>query len=173
MANSATYNRDYYLKNKESISKRKKTRYQTDPEYRKAALERRAQQRIDEKEERGKHKHLHPAARPPKRMKIILKDGTSRVTDMYSLGQVAYRMGISPITLRKWESQKILPVSAYRSKGGHRLYTQDEFEIILRVYKQHSAANERWSITREFTIDLQSSLDFLTQGLKPLTDTPT
>ena len=132
------YNHSYYEKNKNRLQARKKRRYDNDPSYKAKALIRRKEQRERDKLRR-KMGPPQPkkAAREPKQMRIKLTDGTEVIVGMYSIGQAAYRVGVSSYTLRKWEQQAIIPPALYRSKGGHRLYTEDQVVVMRDVYNDY------------------------------------
>ncbi len=167
MGNSSAYNREYYLKNRAKIARRKNYRYQNDDSYREAILERRSEQRAQEKEQRRKKATVPRTQRPPKKMKVTLTTGEKVVVDMYTLGQLAHVLGLSTQTLRKWEANGVLPSSTYRSKGGHRLYTGAEVDVLLNAYSTHHDPNERWLITDEFINDIKTGMDQLIEGTSP------
>jgi DNA-binding transcriptional MerR regulator len=59
---------------------------------------------------------------------------------MYSIRQVAEKLHISPITLRAWEQRYGL-VRPQRTKGGHRLYSDDDvkrLKIVLRLMEKEN-----------------------------------
>ena len=167
MANSATYNREYYQKNRDRIASRKKDRYEKDPNYRAAILTRRNKQRDQEKEERNSPDRVPKAVKPPRLMKVTV-NGVDRTVSMYTLGQLSYKLNLQPQTIRKWEIQGIIPPPTYRSRGRHRLYTEFEVDIILKVYTKYKSENEHWSIKDEFIAELHSSLMALKGGIPSL-----
>lgn len=60
---------------------------------------------------------------------------------MYSIGEFAKKIGVSIQTLRDWDkSGKLKP--AYRSKGNHRYYSQEQLNEIL----QKRATNKRINV---------------------------
>ena len=60
---------------------------------------------------------------------------------MYSIGEFAKKIGVSIQTLRDWDkSGKLKP--AYRSKGNHRYYSQEQLNKIL----QKRATNKRINV---------------------------
>ncbi len=165
----AQYNRRYYLRHKDRIKKQRDARYQHDEEYKQGILRRRAKQREFEKKERrrAKEKALPKNQRGPKRMRVTLPDGTKHITGMFTLGQAAYLIGVSGQTIRKWESQGVLPPTTYRTTGKHRLYTVHQVEVIQRVFvKYRKLQKVRWRLTDDFRGELAAALGELTQGIR-------
>jgi hypothetical protein len=61
-----------------------------------------------------------------------------RDVEFFMIGQLAFALGRRPGTLRKWESQGILPTSGYTTdskdpRGKRRLYTRRQCEGIIRI----------------------------------------
>ena len=166
---AAEYNRSYYERNKDKIAKRKASRYQNDPEYRERILARRAQQREEEKEARRKKERKPRAQRAPKRMRIpIGNTGQFVVVNMYSVGKLAFHVGVSTQTIHKWEKQGAIPPASFRSSGGHRLYTEKQVEIMTTVYRKHlNLSDGAWRITDEFVREMHERLGKLQYGVSP------
>lgn len=80
--------KDWYSKNKEDLSVKRRTRYQTDPDYRQAIINRSAARR--------------------KACKVVDKPGISPT-------QVCEVLGISSWTLNRWRNEKYFPVDTLRS----------------------------------------------------------
>jgi hypothetical protein len=64
-------------------------------------------------------------------------------TELFTIGSLAAATGLSPISLRRWESEGILPPPSVRtpkptgtqaqgSKVGRRLYTRHQIELVVR-----------------------------------------
>jgi len=59
---------------------------------------------------------------------------------MYSIGKFAKLIGRSIETLRSWDKQgKLIP--SYRSKGGHRMYSQEQLNEVLQIIKPKERFN--------------------------------
>jgi predicted site-specific integrase-resolvase len=59
---------------------------------------------------------------------------------MYSIGKFAKLIGRSIETLRSWDKQgKLIP--SYRSKGGHRMYSQEQLNEVLQIVKPKERFN--------------------------------
>lgn len=161
----ARYNREYYLRNKDRIAARKRHRYETDAAYREACKDRRKKQLEKEKSERAK-KTKPRNQKGPKKMLVGLPNGSQVRVGMYSLGQAAYQIGVSPQTIRKWENLGVLPPATYRTPGGHRLYTVDEVAAIRVVFRRFHEAVNPWRITDRFRVAVSEALRGLTQGIR-------
>ena len=59
---------------------------------------------------------------------------------MYSIGAFAKRIGKSVQTLRLWEKTGILR-PAYRSKGGHRMYSEEQLTQVFQRQKPQERIN--------------------------------
>ncbi len=63
---------------------------------------------------------------------------------MYSIGEFAKKIGVSIQTLRDWDkSGKLKP--AYRSKGNHRYYSEDQLNEFLDkkiIFDSNSSKDE-------------------------------
>ena len=53
-------------------------------------------------------------------------------TELYPIGAVAELTGVNPITLRAWERRHRI-IEPLRTASGHRLYSRDDIDLILRV----------------------------------------
>jgi len=59
---------------------------------------------------------------------------------MYSIGKFAKQIGRSIETLRAWDKQgKLIP--AYRSIGGHRMYSEEQLNEVLQIVKPKERFN--------------------------------
>jgi len=59
---------------------------------------------------------------------------------MYSIGKFAKLIGRSIETLRSWDKQgKLIP--AYRSDGGHRMYSQEQLNEVLQIVRPKEKFN--------------------------------
>ena len=115
--------------------------------------------------------------------------------ELLTIDQVAVRLGVSPQTVRNWETQgKLVP--SHRTEGGHRRYSQkqvakmkgkqEEFEIFLRTEPSRLLTglqqvltnfrpDEKISVTIRydklserviFTLDSEDGLQTYTKALK-------
>ena len=61
----------------------------------------------------------------------------------YSIGEVAERCGINPVTLRAWQRRYGL-LKPQRSEGGHRQFDEED---ILRIEEIKGKSKRCWRIT--------------------------
>jgi len=112
---------------------------------------------------------------------------------MYSIGEFAKKIGVTIQTLRDWDkSGKLKP--AFRSKGNHRYYSQDQLNEILQKrvpdkrinvgYVRVSANHQKDDLRRQYELmelflakqgkefkiiqDLGSGINYNKKGLKEL-----
>lgn len=57
------------------------------------------------------------------------------------VAEAAAYIGISPLTLRKWSNEGVIPV--YRTPGGHRRYRQSDLDGVLQKLRG-------WPFTPQF-----------------------
>jgi hypothetical protein len=164
----ASYNREYYLKNKDRIAKRKSNRYHGDPEYQQQIKDGRRRQLDREKEERKRKSaaRVPLRKRPGKRTRLEFPDGTSQVVEMLSVGQAAHKITISHTTLRSWETRGIVPPCMYKTDGGNRMYTIHQVEVITKVFKRFYARVGAWRVTDEFINTMWDELEALHYGVR-------
>ena len=170
MSNSSGYNRAYYEKNKKRIGARKGSRYKMDEGYRDAVKARAKQQREEQKKKRKNAPKSPKSVKVPKKIKVETPSGETKVARMYSLGQLAHRLDISIVTIRKWESENVIPTSTYRSKGNHRLYTEHQVSAVSRVYADYiinKTAGGPWRLTDDFVKALHEAWNSLPEGFPP------
>lgn len=121
-----SYNKDYYERNKDSISERRKSRYRDDPEYREKV-----------KERAKKYKEDNPVSR-----------ATVFVPDEYvmTLVEAATQLEINISTLRDWIKLEMLPQPA---KYGTVYYlTEQQFKLVEQMadfVKTYGARSARQS----------------------------
>lgn len=74
-------------------------------------------------------------------------------TELYPLGAVARALNRQPVTVRKWESEGVIPRSPYMMpshdpRGQRRLYTRQQIEALRTVAQEEGVlepnANGKW-----------------------------
>jgi hypothetical protein len=160
------YHRDYNEKHSDELAEKKKQKYDTDPAYREAA-KKRANSSYQRKKrlEQEVRKMIGPQnpARPirsdanmycptclqpiPRAPKPIYKSvGKKYAVAMYTIKEVARRLGKQVRTMQLWIRQGFLPDTFYkdrRTKEGTtkaimtRLWTQDQIEMLMRVVNRY------------------------------------
>lgn len=83
--------------------------------------------------------------------KIFLVNG--KPTELFTLGVVARALNRQPVTMRKWESEGIIPRSpfvlpSHDPRGQRRLYTRSQIEALRTVAEEEGVlspnANGKW-----------------------------
>lgn len=64
-----------------------------------------------------------------KRTSVLLPNG-ERV-DLYSIGELAFRIGRTTEVVRKWEIAGIIPPTCFHDKNGCRMYTLEQINLIV------------------------------------------
>lgn len=76
---------------------------------------------------------------------------------MFALGEAAERLGVHPVTLRRWsESGKIRSV---RTPGGHRRFPESEIRRLTGMEKEAAAQDRDWDGDPDHTADGSRSGD--------------
>lgn len=119
------YQREYYLKNKEELSNKKKDRYRSDPEVRRKAKEASRLYRIKKKAERDRMRANGelPPSRTVGPRKPITVDIKGVAHFGYTITAMAERIGRSVDTINNWINIGTIPKTPLRSSRGDRLYT--------------------------------------------------
>ena len=129
----SSYFSKYYAENKKEISEKKKRRYQEDPEYREKIKARARARKKMLAEERKKQKQHEVDRENPIWFRIEFGDSEIPVR-MYTIGQLAKRLGRKTQTIRVWERKGIMPEATYRSSAKDRLYTELQVRLIVEAY---------------------------------------
>jgi hypothetical protein len=120
------YQREYYLKRKDTLSQERKDKYRSDPSYREKAIAQARRYRREKREERERLRaegKLPPAKSGGPRKPTEVDIGGRKVL-AYTITIAAQRLGKSKSTLNNWTRQGVLPVTPLRTEGGDRLYTE-------------------------------------------------
>lgn len=64
-----------------------------------------------------------------KRAKVTLPNGNS--VELYSIGELAFRLGRATDTVRKWEIGGIIPPTCFHDRNGCRMYTLEQINLIV------------------------------------------
>jgi hypothetical protein len=119
------YQHDYYLKNKDELSKRRKSKYQNDPIARERAKESARLYRAKKKAERDR---LRSEGKLPRAKSVgprepidIEIDG--KMFKGYTITILSNRIGRSKDTINHWINIGTVPKTPFRSTRGDRLYT--------------------------------------------------
>lgn len=96
-----------------------------------------------------------------KRTQARLPDG--RTVDLYSIGELAFRIGRTTDTVRKWEIAGIIPATCFHNKYGCRLYTLEQINMIVDTATECRISRGRCIATSGFP-------EKLARRMKPLID---
>lgn len=74
-----------------------------------------------------------------------------RDVEFFYIGQLARALGRSPITLRRWEDNGVIPRSGYTKpskdpRGKRRLYTRGQCESVIRIAFEEGLLNSKRAI---------------------------
>jgi hypothetical protein len=183
------YARQYNEDHKEQLKEKKKNKYNTDPEFRARALKRAHERYLVQREIRqhirqstgiqqtqGRYKGsksykycplcLQSVPPPPKPVfKSIQK---KYLVSMFTVREVARRLGKQMPTVAKWIKQGIIPETLYKEMrtgpAPTRLWTQDQVELLMRVFDQ---IDTRPPISYE-EVELVEKIQSAWDQLKPL-----
>lgn len=64
-----------------------------------------------------------------KRATATLPNG--RVVELYSIGELAFRVGRAAEVVRKWEIAGIIPATCFHDQNGCRMYTLEMINLIV------------------------------------------
>ncbi len=159
--------RSYYEENKEAILKRRRQRYQTDPEFRERLC---AQRR-----ESMKRRRLldGPTPRAPKQatgipMKVSINSKTLTIT-MYTLSEVAAKSSVSRNRLHSWTKSDWFLKPTWHNAHNHAIYTQYEMEAIVHLicsYRSSLASHGyKFRVTAPMKAEFSAVKKKLVQGV--------
>lgn len=86
---------------------------------------------------------------PPKEAKKVKING--EIFELYYINDLAYALGRTPQTVRKWEISGVIPKTPFKDNFGRRLYTKEQIETIVRIAEEcnikqgYSIANTSFS----------------------------
>lgn len=55
---------------------------------------------------------------------------------VYPIGKLASALNRSSLTIRRWEQNGIIPSTFFVNKRGHRMYSQEQIDIIVQCAKE-------------------------------------
>lgn len=112
--------REYYRKNRAKIATKRRSRYRTDPNYRRTIRLR--SHLIYHKKRQGV---------PPKDRQVMLAEGERLIT----IGKLAQLIGRDITVIRKYHRDGIIPDPTHFDSRGWRLYTRAEVSVIQLVFR--------------------------------------
>lgn len=175
--NRSSYQRDYYLKNKERILSRRKKLYQNDDEYRNKVNKQRRTARL-----RKEQDSYQSAPTLPKNeeveveyncmMKVLSADKTkSHICKMYTITAVAMKLKVDKKRLEHLIYLRKIPRALYRNANGWRMYTEYQMNILIRAFakfrKQATLNNYKFRVTKGLCEYVHEKFDELVGGIPP------
>ncbi len=68
---------------------------------------------------------------PPTKPKVVTVNGQK--LELHYINSLAYALGRSTQTIRKWEIAGVIPNTCFKDKVGRRMYTQDQIDIVVEI----------------------------------------
>lgn len=67
----------------------------------------------------------------------IVIDGEPRLVRLFAIGGLARVLNRTTQTIRKWETEQLIPLAMYRDDSGRRWYTEDQVALLGRMLEKH------------------------------------
>lgn len=132
----SAYFKDYYDRKKDELAKKRKDKYDNDPEYREKirissiALRTRKKAELSRLRELGLlPKKVHKKRSP----RTYFMEINGIMTQVYSIEEVSKKTNRSKVVLRDWIKRGIIPRSPLTTKKGYSLYTESMIDVINEV----------------------------------------
>jgi len=134
--------KEWYEKNRDKVAERRKRKYEQDEEYRKKRLaeakryywlKKRRAEAIDAKRIDVEAMNFEP----DDMISVVvtnpddIRRGMTVMVPVYRPSSVAKMLNRSVQTLRLWGLKGLIPEVTYRAPGGTRLYTEDQFKVMV------------------------------------------
>lgn len=109
------YFKEWYKENRSKLSEARKTKYHTDDEYRQQAIQRARTYRRNKPCEIKPHTNLSI---------------NGVMTPVFTVGSLALHLSVSDTAIKGWERKNLIPTTPYKTKGGIRLFTERQMDVI-------------------------------------------
>lgn len=139
--------KDWYKDNSTDLNKDRRSRYETDPDYRERVLETNRASR-----ERQRQARLKEQAKAKKAKKVVVKKapwkevsvetGAATPQKLYTIGYLATALGRSVQVIRLWEKQGVIPPTPLKSAKGDRMYTPEMIDSIHEILEKKGRLKE-------------------------------
>ena len=147
---------EWYASNKENLAKRRKEKYDSDPEHRANIIARNKESRRKIRELGLGKKTERSYKRRPVEMSVEV-DGVPTVREMYYIGTLAIELDVSVPTIRGWEIKGLLPKTPFISTIGSRVERLYTTEMITAVKDVFSSRGKRVSVADvDFSAEISS-----------------
>ena len=87
--------------------------------------------------------------------------------EVFTIGELATELGRTRDAIRKWELSGVLPPTCFRDSRGHRLYTQEQIDMI-RLSAEESKLSAGRNSLRTFSAKVHRRLKELEDKYKIL-----
>lgn len=143
--------KEWYQHNGEKLNESRKSRYQTDSEYRAKVLATNQASRQRRRAEQAKVPRPRVRKTPEERFKPVTMEINGVEEEFLTIGSLAHTLGCSIPAIRLWEKQGVIPKTKLRSKGktGDRLYTQTMVEQIRETLTEQGRIGTEPRVPRE------------------------
>lgn len=173
--NRSSYQREYYLKNKERILKRRQNLYTNSEEYRKKINRQRRTARLRKEQDSYQSAPSLPSNEEVEVeynciMKVLSADKTkSHVCKMYTITAVAMKLKLDKKRLEHLVYLRKVPRALYRNANGWRMYTEYQMEILVRAFakfrKQATLNNYKFRVTKDLCDYIHAKFETLVGGI--------
>lgn len=101
----------------------------------------------------GSRVPITPPAGPPDLLKIPEGKKFSiggKDIELLTISQLAEALGRKPVTIRKWEAEKVIPKATYKKpgankdvRGSRRLYSKEQVEALVRIAAEEKILHDK------------------------------
>jgi len=140
--------KEWYEDNATEWNKKRRSRYNDDPAYRETVLERNRKSRAAARKTRLTERKVESSKkreRESARWKVVSVEIDGKTVELYSVGFVARRLGVSVQAIRLWERNGDIPPPSNGSNrdGKDRLYSIEDVENIRNILIKTGRIEER------------------------------
>lgn len=125
--------KEWYETHGETLNKRRRKRYDDDPEYRTRVLEMNRRSRERRRKEKEAELAVEREAKKLRQRLSPWKTVEVGGNQLRTIGALAAALGVSVQAVRLWEKQKILPPAPMRNRKGDRLYPPDYLDLAREI----------------------------------------
>jgi DNA-binding transcriptional MerR regulator len=139
-----SYFQEYYEKNREVLSKKRRDRYRDDPEYRDQVKKRAMERYLKQREERLKdleENPQEPKVRGNNFPRVMEIDGKDVL--VHGVSEFASRVGRNVQTITAWEAKGIIPAPTVKDDLGRRWYSVEHMDFIASLAREYRSNGGR------------------------------
>lgn len=86
--------------------------------------------------------------------------------ELFLAGELAYQLGRTTQTIRRWEIAGILPKAIFKDVRGRRLYTREQIDTIVRIAEETKIAQGYPIANTSFSKKVYKALEELNKKYK-------